>query len=133
MCRNHWTKNHLLLLLLSFFVFDFVDFSAQNQPQQEWNGIVRELLDRKADIAVAPMTINFARFVTLKYNVLYRKVVESILFFNNFLRVEICQDRCDQKLCKIFASCVDFPENYAFSCKVLVAVQDLHLPSVILH
>jgi len=26
-------------------------------------------LDRKADIAVAPMTINFARFVTLKYNV----------------------------------------------------------------
>ena len=80
LCRNHWTKNHLLLLLLSFFVFDFVDFSAQNQPQQEWNGIVRELLDRKADIAVAPMTINFARFVTLKYNVLYRKVVESILF-----------------------------------------------------
>ena len=50
------------------FLF-FVDFSAQNQPQQEWNGIVRELLDRKADIAVAPMTINFARFVTLKYNV----------------------------------------------------------------
>ena len=28
---------------------------------QEWNGIVRELMDRKADLAVAPMTINFAR------------------------------------------------------------------------
>ena len=82
-CRNHWTENHLLLLTF------FVDFSAKNQPQQEWNGIVRELLDRKADIAVAPMTINFARFVTLKYNVLYWKVVESILFFHNFHRVEI--------------------------------------------
>jgi ionotropic glutamate receptor len=28
---------------------------------REWNGIVRELIDRKADIDVAPMTINFAR------------------------------------------------------------------------
>ena len=27
----------------------------------QWNGIVRELIDRKADIAVAPMTINYAR------------------------------------------------------------------------
>ena len=31
---------------------------------KEWNGIVRELIDRKADIAVASMTINFARLVT---------------------------------------------------------------------
>ena len=30
---------------------------------EEWNGIVRELIDRKADIAVASMTINFARLV----------------------------------------------------------------------
>lgn len=26
-----------------------------------WNGIVKELLERNADIAVAPMTINYAR------------------------------------------------------------------------
>ena len=69
-------KSFVVVVVFCFFV----DFSTQNQPQQEWNGIVRELLDRKADIAVAPMTINFARFVTLKYNVLYRKVVESIHF-----------------------------------------------------
>ena len=31
----------------------------------EWNGIVKELMDRKADIAVAPMTINFARYTSL--------------------------------------------------------------------
>ena len=34
---------------------------------KEWNGIVRELIDRKADIAVASMTINFARLVISKH------------------------------------------------------------------
>ena len=29
---------------------------------KEWNGIVRELIERKADIAVGSMTINFARY-----------------------------------------------------------------------
>ena len=36
-------------------------YGVFDHETKEWNGIVRELLDRKADIAVAPMTINFAR------------------------------------------------------------------------
>ena len=36
-------------------------YGVYDHQTKEWNGIVRELIDRKADIAVAPMTINFAR------------------------------------------------------------------------
>ena len=36
-------------------------YGVYDHQTREWNGIVRELIDRKADIAVAPMTINFAR------------------------------------------------------------------------
>ena len=43
-------------------------------------------------------------------------------FFHNF-----------RKLCTICASCIDFPENYVFFCKICVGVQDLHLPIMILH
>ena len=38
-------------------------YGVYDHRTKEWNGIVRELIDRKADIAVAPMTINFARLV----------------------------------------------------------------------
>ena len=38
-------------------------YGVYDHQTEEWNGIVRELMDRKADIAVAPMTINFARLV----------------------------------------------------------------------
>ena len=37
-------------------------YGVYDHQTREWNGIVRELIDRKADIAVAPMTINFARW-----------------------------------------------------------------------
>ena len=39
-------------------------YGVYDHETKEWNGIVRELMDRKADIAVAPMTINFARWVS---------------------------------------------------------------------
>ena len=45
-------------------------YGVYDHQTEEWNGIVRELIDRKADIAVAPMTINFARwqiFHTIQY------------------------------------------------------------------
>ncbi|XP_078736606.1 glutamate receptor ionotropic, kainate 2-like [Lampetra fluviatilis] len=48
----------------------------------QWNGLVRELMDHKADLAVAPLTINYMRekvidfskpFMTLGISILYRK------------------------------------------------------------
>ena len=39
-------------------------YGALDRDTKQWNGIVRELIDRKADIAVAPMTINYARWST---------------------------------------------------------------------
>ena len=37
-------------------------YGVYDHQTKQWNGIVRELIDRKADIAVAPMTINYARW-----------------------------------------------------------------------
>ena len=36
-------------------------YGVQDPDTGDWNGIVRQLLDRRADLAVASMTINHAR------------------------------------------------------------------------
>uniref|UniRef100_A0A8D0L836 Glutamate receptor n=1 Tax=Sphenodon punctatus TaxID=8508 RepID=A0A8D0L836_SPHPU len=56
-------------------------YGAQND-KGEWNGIVKELIDHKADLAAAPLTITYVRekvidfskpFMTLGISILYRK------------------------------------------------------------
>uniref|UniRef100_F7FH39 Glutamate receptor n=1 Tax=Ornithorhynchus anatinus TaxID=9258 RepID=F7FH39_ORNAN len=56
-------------------------YGAQND-KGEWNGMVKELVDHKADLAVAPLTITYVRekvidfskpFMTLGISILYRK------------------------------------------------------------
>ncbi|XP_076876223.1 glutamate receptor ionotropic, kainate 1 isoform X2 [Brachyhypopomus gauderio] len=56
-------------------------YGAQND-KGEWNGMVRELMDHSADLAVAPLTITYVRekvidfskpFMTLGISILYRK------------------------------------------------------------
>ncbi|KAF4082060.1 hypothetical protein AMELA_G00147350 [Ameiurus melas] len=56
-------------------------YGAQND-KGEWNGMVRELIDHTADLAVAPLTITYVRekvidfskpFMTLGISILYRK------------------------------------------------------------
>uniref|UniRef100_A0A4W3HVM3 Glutamate receptor n=1 Tax=Callorhinchus milii TaxID=7868 RepID=A0A4W3HVM3_CALMI len=56
-------------------------YGAQDEKGQ-WNGMVRELMDHKADLAVAPLTITYVRekvidfskpFMTLGISILYRK------------------------------------------------------------
>ncbi|XP_054431847.1 glutamate receptor ionotropic, kainate 1 isoform X2 [Pteronotus mesoamericanus] len=56
-------------------------YGAQNE-KGEWNGMVKELIDHKADLAVAPLTITYVRemaidfskpFMTLGISILYRK------------------------------------------------------------
>ncbi|XP_036208610.1 glutamate receptor ionotropic, kainate 1 [Myotis myotis] len=56
-------------------------YGAQDD-QGEWNGMVRELMDHRADLAVAPLTITYVRetvidfskpFMTLGIGILYRK------------------------------------------------------------
>ncbi|XP_078416009.1 glutamate receptor ionotropic, kainate 1 isoform X1 [Cetorhinus maximus] len=56
-------------------------YGAQNE-KSEWNGMVGELIDHKADLAVAPLTITYVRekvidfskpFMTLGISILYRK------------------------------------------------------------
>ena len=36
-------------------------YGVPDDETGEWNGIVRQLIDRRADMAVASMTINYAR------------------------------------------------------------------------
>ncbi|KAG8147750.1 hypothetical protein E2320_022459 [Naja naja] len=56
-------------------------YGAQDEKGQ-WNGMIRELIDHKADLAVAPLTITHVRekvidfskpFMTLGISILYRK------------------------------------------------------------
>uniref|UniRef100_A0A3Q0SD64 Glutamate receptor n=1 Tax=Amphilophus citrinellus TaxID=61819 RepID=A0A3Q0SD64_AMPCI len=57
-------------------------YGAQDENSGQWNGMVKELMDHKADLAVAPLTITYVRekvidfskpFMTLGISILYRK------------------------------------------------------------
>uniref|UniRef100_A0A8C0G283 Glutamate receptor n=1 Tax=Chelonoidis abingdonii TaxID=106734 RepID=A0A8C0G283_CHEAB len=57
-------------------------YGAQDDASGQWNGMVRELIDHKADLAVAPLAITYVRekvidfskpFMTLGISILYRK------------------------------------------------------------
>nr|XP_020656261.1 glutamate receptor ionotropic, kainate 3 [Pogona vitticeps] len=75
-------------------------YGAQDEKGQ-WNGMIRELIDHKADLAVAPLTITHVRekaidfskpFMTLGISILYRKANgtnPSIFSFLNPLSPDI--------------------------------------------
>uniref|UniRef100_A0A3Q2DNW4 Glutamate receptor n=1 Tax=Cyprinodon variegatus TaxID=28743 RepID=A0A3Q2DNW4_CYPVA len=57
-------------------------YGALDEGTGQWNGMVRELMDHKADLAVSPLAITYARekvidfskpFMTLGISILYRK------------------------------------------------------------
>ncbi|XP_043920916.1 glutamate receptor ionotropic, kainate 2 isoform X2 [Protopterus annectens] len=57
-------------------------YGAPDDTNGQWNGMVRELMDHKADLAVAPLAITYVRekvidfskpFMTLGISILYRK------------------------------------------------------------
>ena len=58
-----WTGSGLQEGEFRYTLYNVPDnlYGVFDHESQEWNGIVRELMDRKAALAVAPMTINFAR------------------------------------------------------------------------
>ena len=42
-------------------------YGFYNHQTNEWNGIVRQLTDKRADLAVASMTINYARETVIDF------------------------------------------------------------------
>uniref|UniRef100_A0AAV2KHU5 Ionotropic glutamate receptor n=1 Tax=Knipowitschia caucasica TaxID=637954 RepID=A0AAV2KHU5_KNICA len=57
-------------------------YGVLDEATGQWNGMVRELIDHKADLAVAPLAITYVRekvidfskpFMTLGISILYRK------------------------------------------------------------
>ncbi|CAG9789787.1 unnamed protein product [Diatraea saccharalis] len=55
-------------------------YGARDPDTGHWNGIVRELMDRKADIAVASMTINYAREAVIDFTKPFMNLGIGILF-----------------------------------------------------
>ncbi|XP_061725506.1 glutamate receptor ionotropic, kainate 2 isoform X2 [Cydia pomonella] len=55
-------------------------YGARDPDTGQWNGIVRELVDRKADIAVASMTINYAREAVIDFTKPFMNLGIGILF-----------------------------------------------------
>ena len=55
---------------------------------KEWNGLVRELMDGTADMAIGAMTINFAREEVIDFTKPFMNLGISILFKVRERRVE---------------------------------------------
>jgi ionotropic kainate glutamate receptor 2 len=64
-----------LLLPRSYFLTSLLFLLAA-----EWNGIVRQLIDKRADLAVASMTINYARQTVIDFTKPFMNLGISILF-----------------------------------------------------
>ena len=55
-------------------------YGVRDADSGEWDGIVRQLIDRRADIAVASMTINYARETVIDFTKPFMNLGISILF-----------------------------------------------------
>ena len=55
-------------------------YGVPDDETGEWNGIVRQLIDRRADMAVASMTINYARESVIDFSKPFMNLGISILF-----------------------------------------------------
>ncbi|XP_023314966.1 glutamate receptor ionotropic, kainate 2-like isoform X1 [Trichogramma pretiosum] len=55
-------------------------YGVYNYETGEWNGIVRQLMDKKADLAVGSMTINYARESVIDFTKPFMNLGISILF-----------------------------------------------------
>jgi len=56
------------------------NYGAVNFTTGEWNGLVRELIERNADIAIGALTINFARESVIDFTKPFMNLGISILF-----------------------------------------------------
>ncbi|XP_074662536.1 glutamate receptor ionotropic, kainate 2-like [Tubulanus polymorphus] len=55
-------------------------YGAQDSETKEWNGMVRELIDKKADLAVASLTISYIREQVVDFTKPFMNLGISILF-----------------------------------------------------
>ena len=55
-------------------------YGFYNHETGQWNGIVRQLTDRRADLAVASMTINYAREKVIDFTKPFMNLGISVLF-----------------------------------------------------
>ena len=55
-------------------------YGVQDSVTGEWTGIVRQLIDRRADLAVASMTINYARETVIDFTKPFMNLGISVLF-----------------------------------------------------
>ncbi|XP_064489101.1 glutamate receptor ionotropic, kainate 2-like [Ornithodoros turicata] len=73
---------------------------GSRDPKGAWNGMIRELIDREADLAIADLTISYIReeavdftmpFMTLGISILFRKpeLEQTLLFFLTPLSVDV--------------------------------------------
>ncbi|XP_031771032.1 glutamate receptor ionotropic, kainate 1 isoform X2 [Apis florea] len=62
-------------------------YGVYNYETGEWNGIVRQLMDKKADLAVGSMTINYARESVIDFTKPFMNLGISILFKVRFFSI----------------------------------------------
>lgn len=63
------------------FIIDYESrYGAMDYETGEWNGVVRQLLDKKADLGIGSMTINHARLTVIDFTKPFMHLGISILF-----------------------------------------------------
>ncbi|CAG0878614.1 unnamed protein product [Darwinula stevensoni] len=65
------------------YTYKLVDdgsYGAKDKDTGEWNGMIRELLDRKADLAIADLTISYQREQAVDFSMPWMNLGISILF-----------------------------------------------------
>lgn len=78
-------------------------YGSYNRETKEWDGMIRELLEQRADLAIADLTITYDRYLLMKiFNHYVPLFYLSRKYFQPFLEVK---DNCGKVL---FASRLPF-------------------------
>ncbi|UYV80327.1 GRIK1, partial [Cordylochernes scorpioides] len=74
------TLSQLLGFSYELYLVPDNKFGAENTTTGEWNGLVKEIIEKNADLAVAPMTINYVRESVIDFTKPFMNLGIGILF-----------------------------------------------------
>lgn len=73
-------------------------YGSYNKQTKEWDGMMKELLDQKADLAIADLTITYDREQVVDFTMPFMPLGESLTIMTVCNNCDIAQSR----ICGIF-------------------------------
>ena len=90
-------------------------YGSYNKKTKEWDGMMKELLDQKADLAIADLTITYDReqvvdftmpFMNLGERFVWSTTLRALFIFNSTELIRLCMQRDSGRFFEVF-------ENFA--------------------